>query len=247
MELSSMLGACSSFALAFSLICQSGIASAAVVVPGENELIEGGSQNNLPFKDYNGRYQQVYASSEFGSDPLSISAIAFRINDLSSGFLDTTFTNMTVNLSTSANTAGSLSSTFADNIGTDAQNVYSGDLILSGTGGAGPNPFDVTITFQTAFVYNPAGGDLLLEIFNPNNISLQEGTAFDAVSDSNVMQRVYDLEGGVSSESGTTDDLNFGLVTQFETTTVVPLPAALPLFGAGLLGLIGISRRKKAA
>ena len=246
MELSSMLGACSAFALAFSLICQSGIASAAVVVPGGNELIEGGSQNDLPFKNYNGRYQQAYASSEFGSDPLSISAIAFRINGRSTGFGVTPFTNMTVNLSTSANAVGSLSSTFADNIGADAQNVYSGDLTLSGsTGGTSPNPFNVTINFQTAFVYDPVDGDLLLEIFNPNDISLRQTTAFDAVSDSGVMQRVYDINGGVNSESGLAD--NIGLVTQFETTTVVPLPAALPLFGAGLLGLIGISRRKKAA
>jgi hypothetical protein len=33
----------------------------------------------------------------------------------------------------------------------------------------------------------------------------------------------------------------------FYTVTAVPVPAAIWLFGSGLLGLIGIARRKKAA
>jgi len=35
--------------------------------------------------------------------------------------------------------------------------------------------------------------------------------------------------------------------TSFATATLVPLPAAVWLFGSGLLGLIGVARRKKAA
>jgi len=34
-------------------------------------------------------------------------------------------------------------------------------------------------------------------------------------------------------------------ITQMTVTSVVPIPAAAWLFGSGLLGLIGIARRKK--
>jgi len=33
----------------------------------------------------------------------------------------------------------------------------------------------------------------------------------------------------------------------FTSVTLIPLPAAVWLFGSGLLGLIGIARRRKAA
>lgn len=46
------------------------------------------------------------------------------------------------------------------------------------------------------------------------------------------------------SYTGVTSELPFA---SFATSTVVPVPAALWLFGSGLLGLIGISIRKKSA
>jgi hypothetical protein len=44
----------------------------------------------------------------------------------------------------------------------------------------------------------------------------------------------------ITSDSGVTSGF-------FGGSTVVPVPAAVWLFGSGLLGLIGIARRKKAA
>ena len=45
---------------------------------------------------------------------------------------------------------------------------------------------------------------------------------------------------------GEDDDFNLvsGTWINFETTAVVPVPAAVWLFGSGLLGLVGIARRK---
>lgn len=52
---------------------------------------------------------------------------------------------------------------------------------------------------------------------------------------------VWHLLGGSTGEIATTTS------TSFATATLVPLTAAVWLFGSGLIGLIGIARRKKAA
>ena len=56
------------------------------------------------------------------------------------------------------------------------------------------------------------------------------------------------------TNSTTIDELNFGTITTFGNNTIlltngtiVPIPAAIWLFGTGLLGLIVIARRKKSA
>jgi len=45
----------------------------------------------------------------------------------------------------------------------------------------------------------------------------------------------------------TTDDLGAGFSSDliFGNSTVVPIPPAFWLFGSGLLGLVGMARRKK--
>jgi len=48
--------------------------------------------------------------------------------------------------------------------------------------------------------------------------------------------------GGITEESLATFDWNVTIMT-----TAVPIPAAIWLFGSGLLGLVGMARRKKAA
>ena len=50
---------------------------------------------------------------------------------------------------------------------------------------------------------------------------------------------------GTDISSG--EAINYGYIESAQTvTTVVPIPAAVWLFGSGLLGLIGIAKRKKA-
>jgi hypothetical protein len=54
------------------------------------------------------------------------------------------------------------------------------------------------------------------------------------------------------TNSTTIDELNFGTITTFGNNTIelingVPIPPAIWLFGTGLLGLIGMSRRKRAS
>ena len=56
-----------------------------------------------------------------------------------------------------------------------------------------------------------------------------------------------DISGAYSWIEGiVTDDLNWSQVGQSYAVSAVPIPAAVWLFGSGLLGLVGMARRKKA-
>jgi hypothetical protein len=71
-----------------------------------------------------------------------------------------------------------------------------------------------------------------------------------SVPDSNGQLLAFSAEGihrfELSSSAPDTAGIAFDDVT-FDSTSPIPIPAAVWLFGSGLLGLIGISRRKKAA
>jgi hypothetical protein len=78
------------------------------------------------------------------------------------------------------------------------------------------------------------------------SLTLTSGSlpGFDFVADIGVLG-FFNSQGGVFNG----DDDEFGIIagtwTRFEMT-VVPVPAAVWLFGSGLLGLVGIARRKAA-
>lgn len=225
-----------------TLIFSASAYSLPIVLPGANTGIEGNSNNGYPFSlNYNGRYQQAYDSAEFGVSPITIYGIAFRVDSNWDSFGPTILNNMNIGLSTSANSVGALSNIFNNNIGTDAQSVFSGNLTLSGTGGGNPNPFDALITFLNPFVYNPNIGDLLLDVVTSHSTNT---TQFDYVGGGTSMQRLYDQSGGINDTFGIV--ATGGLVTQFIIDPInnVPEPGTIALFGVGLAGL-GFAKRKK--
>ncbi|MCA9217650.1 MAG: hypothetical protein KDB27_31490 [Planctomycetales bacterium] len=71
-----------------------------------------------------------------------------------------------IRLSTIQQTVGSLSNTFASNVGTDEKTVYTGPTTIT-TGNLGPpegpKEFDIIFRFQRPFYYEPSRGNLLLE------------------------------------------------------------------------------------
>jgi len=79
---------------------------------------------------------------------------------------------------------------------------------------------------------NPAGGN---DFFA--NLSYTGGSLMGSLSDGT-------LSGGYTTDLFTGNVLVLATVTEVQA---VPVPAAVWLFGSGLIGLVGIARRKKAA
>jgi hypothetical protein len=218
-----------------------------VVVPNSAAMTEGDTNNSYPFNITpfgvpSQRYQQVYAASQFGGGGL-ITQIIFRPDATFGNAFTSTLPDIQIDLSTTSAPDDGLSTTFANNVGSNDTVVFArGPLTLSSafTGPPnGPKDFDIIITLTTPFFYNPAMGNLLLDVRNFGGGST---TVFDAVSPlGDGVSRVFSQN--VNDMTGTTDSL--GLVTGF---VIVPEPgsAALLLAGGGtLLALFGGCRRRQ--
>jgi hypothetical protein len=123
-------------------------------------------QNN-PFLTFNTqaaseRYQQVYASSDFSRapGPNLITEISFSTG---AAFLDVTLQNVEITFSTTQKQPDGLSSTFAQNVGSDATSVFSGPLHLFSRG---LDTYGLRIPLQQPFLYDSALGNLLLDVKN---------------------------------------------------------------------------------
>ncbi len=186
-----------------------------------------GKGNCIPFNCFIGEYQQVYTASAF-SGPITIHDLEFYNTQFNSGTTSMSSGNWSIALSTTSADWNTLSTNLAANIGADNTTVFSGNLFQ-------PWAFGDTlhITLSTPFTYNPANGNLIMDVVS--NVSVPGGVIyFDENTNNSIMGRI----GNGFDNSG------FGLVTGF-STTAAPEPASMALLAAGLFGL-GFIRRKRA-
>jgi hypothetical protein len=241
------------FSILILLILPFGAPAATIVAPNSYETNEANNAGSFPFNNFTSRYQQAYAASEFVASPISITEIAFRTDALQAATSWANLLTFTIRLSTSANAVGSLSTTFADNIGADDTLVYTASAqLFTGTnaGAPGPNAFDLILALATPFTYDPSAGDLLLEVLMDTNTKLLplSGISYlDAVESTTALfdvgvQRVWNSVGDVGATDGDTDLHGYGLVTRF-TYSAVPEPGTGLLVIAGLLTLAAHRRR----
>lgn len=202
-----------------------------VVVPNSQAASEGDSANAFPFNisSYfppipSMRYQQVLQSSEFGAfnGPAIITQIAFRPDAVYGNAFSSVLPSVQIDLSTTSAAPDALSPTFASNVGADATPVFNGSLPLSsafaGPAG-GPMSFDIVVNLTTPFFYDPAAGNLLLDVRNFGGGST---TFFDIQNtSSDSTSRVFStVSGNVDNPSG--EATSAGLITRF---TGSPIPA----------------------
>ena len=219
-----------------------------IVVPNAQTTSEGNAFNLIPFSMGTGgqpttRYQQVYASAQFGGELGIITQITFRPDAGVGAPFTGTISNAQINFSTTTRAPDALSTTFASNVGVDDMVVYGRSLTLfsafTGPPG-GPKDFDILIDLQAPFFYDPSAGNLLLDIrlfsrLTPTQFLDTQNTTGDLTS------RLRSND-GVDSPTGIADTL--GLVTRF-TVTTVPEPSTLLLTGLGALVLLYDPRSRR--
>ena len=223
-----------------------------IVVPNGLAAVEGNSNNAFPFNIANPsqRYQQVFGASDFAvlSGPQLITQIAFRPDAVTGNAFSSTLPDVQINFSTTSRAPDALSSTFADNVGSDDSVVFSGPLSLSSsdTGpAAGPKNFDIVINLTTPFLYDPGTGNLLFDVRNFGGGRTTQFDAHEVFLDS--VSRLWSVSSnGVNDTTGSSD--SSGLVARFTTqavTTAIPEPSSLALLSLGALSLAGCGWRRR--
>jgi subtilisin family serine protease len=192
------------------------------VIPANLANVEGNAGNAWPFHigafgQPSMRYQQIYSAGEFETAGM-IDTLRFRRNVGSAPFSATM--DVQINLAYASTTVATASPVFADNIGADFVTVFDGLLNLSSTGTGSPNPFDIVIDVANLFHYDPAQGDLLVEILMRSS----PVTAFfdaSAAPEQTSTTRIFSFPGNVDATTGVvgltaTTSIPYGLVTQFD-------------------------------
>jgi hypothetical protein len=186
------------------------------------ENVEGNTFSSELFINGEARMLQVYSAHDFelGAPQLRIDGISFRLDET----VGTTIGgwNIAVFISTTPRAPDAFTPDYNSNHGSDGVLVLSGGAagIVSMETGPGPRTFLLDIAFSTPFLYDPAKGNLAVDIVAAGTRIL----SLDAQSmPGDSVGRVF----GPNALSGTVDTL--GLVARFEVTPI-PEPSVVTLF-----------------
>ena len=195
------------------------------------------------------RLQQVYGKSDFthlGDGPHVITRIDWRPDGAVTDPLTYPSSRFIVKLSTTSAAPGSLSPTFADNVGADEMTAFDGPVTLTtanlGPAG-GPKQFDYGLDLQSRFTYDPDDGNLLMDltVLDGEGPLLFDWTANATESTSFYWTGTLGVDSPVAATLPEDAGGQFGgHVIQF---SIVPEPSSLGLVCGVVLALV--SRRRK--
>ena len=218
------------------------LVSCALVAPGARALdslvVPNGLENTDGNLNDNGRlfeqgdpahWQQDYRADQFGAakGPLLIKEIRFRIDadPLKGRPFDAVLPGVEISLSTTHVAPSAMSVFFAQNIGPDEKVVFpQGPLHLQSQG----QGFDVVIGLLNPYLYDPAAGNLLMDLTYPGGVFTNSRLDTDQQLPPNRSTAALWL-GGLAGTFGELQGM--GLVTQFGFEPV-PEPRSLVLFFA---------------
>jgi hypothetical protein len=197
-----------------------------VVVPDGLDGREGSGSSGI--LNQAGREQTVYASTNFPAGPISIQELHFRPNvtDYMPGSaFNATIWDLQIVMSITSAQPGGLSPNFNENTGPNAEPVVSGAVTLFSTftgPDSGPKDFDIIVPLNHPFLYDPAQGNLLVDI---QNLSGDATSPVDAEYSTNgAGSRV--VSGSPISSSGVPDndaDVLQIVYSQFALTNPPPI------------------------
>ena len=184
-----------------------------VVVPNALATNDGNGSSTSTAGFASVRWLHIHDASEFGalSGPSFLTQFAYR-PDRILGQSGPRSWNLRIFASTTRRSVDELSTTFAENLGTNNTLVFDGTVNVTTGNLPGPGntrQFDYVVPFTTPFLYDPAAGNLVLDLQIVGNGS---ALTFDTVlSVDPAIGRIFSF----SSSTATTGTIGVPHVTQF--------------------------------
>jgi hypothetical protein len=225
----------------------SGAETNTTVAPFGLENTPGNSHDNYVLR-FPVEYQQVFKGSylsDIWQTPVEITGIAFRVDSVN-GDYQAVIPSVEIQFSTTQRAPNQMSTDMASNKGVDNTVVYKhDDVTLSAQGTLVLNPFQLRFNFDRPFYYDPAAGNLLMDLRTGGD-TIHANRGLDAqVFETWGPSTPYAL---VEPTGVPSTPSNFvagqALVTEF-TWRAIPEPSALALWIAGGLAFFGIKACKR--
>jgi hypothetical protein len=163
-----------------------------VVVPNSLATNDGNASGTSVSGARSVRWLQIYDASQFGalSGPSFLTQFAYRPDRILGQSGPRSWT-LRVYASTTSRSVAGLSTTFAENFGTNNTLVFDGTVNLKTGNLPGPGntrQFDYVFPFTTPFLYDPAAGNLVLSLQIEGSGS---AVTFDTVSGDPATEQLY--------------------------------------------------------